>query len=74
MIQIPVEQGVKYLINIGSVGQPRNRDPRASFCIYDTDLKVLSRYRLPYDIGQTQRKILAAGLPERLATRLERGL
>ena len=74
MIQIPVEQSVKYLINIGSVGQPRNRDPRASFCIYDTDLKVLSRYRLPYDYEQTQRKILAAGLPERLATRLERGL
>ena len=74
MIQIPVEQSVKYLINVGSVGQPRNRDSRASFCIYDNEQKLLTRYRLPYDIAATQRKIREAHLPERLAARLERGV
>lgn len=74
MIQIPVEQSVKYLINVGSIGQPRNRDPRASFCIYDTDQKLLTRYRLPYNIQLTQQKIRSVNLPERLAARLERGI
>ncbi len=74
MIQIPVEQGVKYLINVGSIGQPRNRDPRASFCIYDTDQKILTRCRIPYDLAETQQKIRNANLPERLAARLERGV
>ena len=74
MIQLPVEQSVKYLINVGSVGQPRNRDPRASFCIYDTEQKLLTRYRLPYDVALTQQKIREAHLPERLAARLERGI
>ncbi len=74
MIQLPVEQSVKYLINVGSVGQPRNRDSRASFCIYDNEQKLLTRYRLPYDIAATQRKIREAHLPERLAARLERGV
>ncbi len=74
MIQLPVEQSVKYLINVGSVGQPRNRDPRASFCIYDNEQKLLTRYRLPYDVARTQQKIREAHLPERLAARLERGI
>ncbi len=72
-IRIDMQNGWKYLINIGSVGQPRNRDPRASFAIYDDEAKVVIRYRLPYDIAAAQAKIRAAGLPDRLALRLERG-
>jgi len=73
MIALDIEPGVKYLINIGSVGQPRNHDPRASFAIYDTDAKKIFRYRIPYDIETTQAKIRAANLPERIAARLARG-
>jgi len=72
-ITLDLQIGYKYLLNVGSVGQPRNRDPRASFAVYDTDAKKVVRYRLPYDIKATQAKIIAAKLPERLATRLERG-
>lgn len=70
---INIQKGWKYLINIGSVGQPRNKDPRASFAIYDTEANTVTRVRLTYDVITAQNKIRAAGLPERLATRLERG-
>jgi len=70
---LKMEPGWKYLINVGSVGQPRNRDTRSSFAVYDDQSKTITRYRLPYDIRSTQEKIIAAGLPERLATRLESG-
>ena len=73
-IPVDIEQGVKYLMNVGSIGQPRNHDPRASFCIYDTVKKQVVRYRIPYDIALTQQKIRAANLPERLAARLARGV
>lgn len=72
-IVIPIEPACKYLINVGSVGQPRNRDPRASFAVYDSEEKIVTRYRIPYDVATTQDKIRAAGLPERLAVRLEVG-
>ncbi len=70
---IKLEKGCKYLINIGSVGQPRNRDPRASFAIYDSEKATVTRHRLEYDIPGAQKGIREAGLPERLALRLERG-
>ena len=73
MLTVPLEKGNKYLFNIGSIGQPRNNDPRASFAIYDTDNKNVSRCRVPYDIATAQEKVLAAGLPERLAMRLAIG-
>ena len=73
-IVLPIQRGCKYLINVGSVGQPRNRDPRATFAVFDTEARTLTRYRLPYDIAGTQEKIRAAGLPECLATRLEHGM
>ena len=73
-ITLSMEPGYKYLLNVGSVGQPRNRDPRASFAIYDSDLKTVTRYRLPYDIASAQQKIMAAGLPDRLASRLSLGI
>ena len=72
-LDITLETGFKYLFNIGSVGQPRNRDPRASFAIIDTDTREVCRHRVAYDFKTTQEKVLAAGLPERLALRLESG-
>ncbi|MEA4862004.1 MAG: metallophosphoesterase [Victivallaceae bacterium] len=72
-LPVEVEAGYKYLFNIGSVGQPRNHDPRASFCIYDDIDRVVTRYRVPYDIAGAQARIREAGLPERLASRLSTG-
>jgi diadenosine tetraphosphatase ApaH/serine/threonine PP2A family protein phosphatase len=61
------------MVNPGSVGQPRDGDPRAAFLLYDTDASVITFHRVPYDIQRAQEKIFAAGLPERLAIRLEEG-
>lgn len=72
-LTVPYQKDHKYLFNIGSIGQPRNGDPRASFVILDTDKHTVSRFRLPYDVQETQRKVLAAGLPRRLADRLAMG-
>jgi len=63
----------KYLFNIGSVGQPRDNDPRASFALYTPAERTVQLYRLDYDIKTCQQKILDAGLPDRLASRLEIG-
>lgn len=65
--------GKKYFINAGSVGQPRDRDWRAAYCIYDGERHVIEQRRVEYDLATTQRKIRAAGLPERLADRLAQG-
>jgi len=70
---IAIEDGMKYFINAGSVGQPRDGDWRASYCIYDMEKKVIYFRRLEYDIKTTQQKILDAGLPEALANRLADG-
>jgi len=70
---IAIEDGMKYFINAGSVGQPRDGDWRASYCIYDMEAKMIYFRRLDYDIETTQKKILAAGLPEALANRLANG-
>jgi diadenosine tetraphosphatase ApaH/serine/threonine PP2A family protein phosphatase len=63
----------KYLVNPGSVGQPRDGDSRAAFALYDTDARVVTFHRVPYDIERAQQKIIGARLPERLAIRLEEG-
>jgi diadenosine tetraphosphatase ApaH/serine/threonine PP2A family protein phosphatase len=66
----------RYLINPGSVGQPRDNDWRAAFALYESDGEKPARltfYRVPYDVEQTQSRILAANLPERLPTRLALG-
>ena len=65
--------GKKYFINAGSVGQPRDRDWRAAYCIYDSERHVIEQRRVEYDLATTQRKIRAAGLPDRLADRLAQG-
>ncbi|NUM35469.1 MAG: metallophosphoesterase family protein [Candidatus Brocadiae bacterium] len=63
----------QYLINPGSVGQPRDQCPLTSFGIYDEDKLSFQFYRRPYDIATTQEKILKAGLSSRLAERLALG-
>jgi predicted phosphodiesterase len=68
-----IEPGRKYFVNVGSVGQPRDGVPKAAYVIYDTDEGSIELRRLDYDIPQTQAKIRAAGLPERLAERLAYG-
>lgn len=70
---ILIEDGAKYFINIGSVGQPRDGDWRAAYAIYDTGRKLVTVRRVEYDIATTQKKILAAGLPEMLAERIAEG-
>jgi predicted phosphodiesterase len=62
-----------YLINPGSVGQPRDNDPRAAYAVYEPDQRLVTYCRVDYDIRRAQRKIVAAGLPEVLARRLEIG-
>ncbi len=63
----------QYIINVGSVGQPRDRDPRASFGVFDDESGELKIIRVKYPIRKAQKKIRAAGLPERLAARLAEG-
>ena len=63
----------KYLINPGSVGQPRDSNPKASFAIFDSDANQIEIKRVEYDIKSTQEKIQKAGLPEYLANRLSVG-
>ena len=70
---IKIQSNQKYLINVGSVGQPRDRDPRAAFVTYDVEAATIQLHRVEYDIAAAQRKILAAGLPARCAERLALG-
>jgi diadenosine tetraphosphatase ApaH/serine/threonine PP2A family protein phosphatase len=70
----PVQVAVgRWLVNPGSVGQPRDGDPRASYGLYDPAAQRISIHRVAYDVGAVQDKILAAGLPQRLAARLDYG-
>ena len=65
--------GRKYFINVGSVGQPRDGDPRAAYALYDPKAREVTFRRLEYDVETAQQRILAAGLPTRLAERLAIG-
>ena len=68
-LHIPISHG-RYLINPGSVGQPRDGDPRAAYGVYDAQAQVVEIYRTPYPVERTQARIREAGLPEALAQRL----
>jgi predicted phosphodiesterase len=68
-----VNGGAKYLVNPGSVGQPRDGDPRAAYAIYDADAQRVDLIRLTYPLEVTQAKMQRAGLPEPLARRLALG-
>src|SRR5207244_2789487 len=72
-LQVPLRDGCKYLVNPGSIGQPRDGDPRAAYAIADTTNKRVELFRLTYAVEETQEKILKAGLPEVLAQRLAVG-
>ncbi len=72
-LNIVLEEGSKHLINPGSVGQPRDGDPRAGFAIVDTNQRQVLIYRTPYDIEHARARILEEGLPEILAQRLALG-
>lgn len=71
--KIRVGIGKKYFINVGSVGQPRDGDPRAAYVVYDAENKLVELRRVPYDIKKTQKEIIDQGLPPRLAARLAAG-
>ena len=68
-----VDPSKKYFVNVGSVGQPRDNNPKAAYVVYDVDEGVIELRRLEYDIAAAQKKILDAGLPPRLAERLSYG-
>jgi predicted phosphodiesterase len=68
-----IRDGKRYLINVGSVGQPRDHDNRACYAIYSRGTKRVTFQRIPYDISAAQAAIAAAGLPTSYARRLELG-
>ncbi len=70
---IELTAGLRLLVNPGSVGQPRDRNPRAAFALYDTDANTIVFRRVLYDISAAQAAIRTAGLPQRLADRLSTG-
>ncbi|MGM0646596.1 MAG: metallophosphoesterase family protein [Thermodesulfobacteriota bacterium] len=67
---LPLDKGARYMVNIGSVGQPRDGDNRAKYVIWDTHQSTLSVRFVSYDIQDTVDKIMAQGLPQSNATRL----
>jgi predicted phosphodiesterase len=68
-----LEPGTRYLLNPGSIGQPRDGDPRAAFAIADLDHHVIEFWRVPYDIAVVQERMLSAGLPDALVERIAAG-
>jgi len=71
--ELHIDQKNRYIINVGSVGQPRDLDSRAAYGIFDDELRTFTLYRVEYDIEKTQAKMRAAGLPEFLIVRLQLG-
>lgn len=71
---IELQDGRRYLINVGSVGQPRDRKAKPCYVVYDLQQRSISIKRTTYDISLAQRAILEAGLPRELAERLEHGI
>ena len=70
---IALESGRRYIINVGSVGQPRDRDPRAAYAVWDIPARRVVLRRVSYDVTAARRKILSAGLPRVLGDRLTIG-
>jgi diadenosine tetraphosphatase ApaH/serine/threonine PP2A family protein phosphatase len=71
--EVRIEKGHRYLVNVGSVGQPRDGDPRAAYLLYDDMARVLRHVRIEYDVPGAMKRILDAGLPRFLAERLQWG-
>ena len=72
--RVPFHDGRRYIINVGSVGQPRDRDPRAAYVLWDEDERSVTLRRVTYDHKAAAAKILRAGLPRALADRLAYGV
>jgi diadenosine tetraphosphatase ApaH/serine/threonine PP2A family protein phosphatase len=72
-VPLHLKSAARYLINPGSVGQPRDGDWRAAFALFDTEAQVVHFHRTPYNLKAAQDRIFAANLPARLATRLASG-
>ncbi|MDD5155168.1 MAG: metallophosphoesterase, partial [Candidatus Omnitrophica bacterium] len=70
---LAVEKDKRYTVNVGSVGQPRDGNPAAAYCIYDTQKKEVQIKRIKYDVRSAREKIIAAGLPHPLGDRLLSG-
>jgi predicted phosphodiesterase len=70
---LPIDSETHYLLNPGSIGQPRDGDPRAAFAIADLDNHIVELWRVPYDIEAVQNRMKQAGLPEPLILRLSFG-
>jgi diadenosine tetraphosphatase ApaH/serine/threonine PP2A family protein phosphatase len=71
--ELKFEEGRRYIVDVGSIGQPRDLNPEASFVFYDPEKRTVEWVRYPYPIGEVQEKIHEAHLPEYLAMRLESG-
>jgi len=71
--KLRIDPNKKYFINVGSVGQPRDGDWRAAYCIYDLDPGIVEQRRVRYDLQTAQKKIMDAELPRLLAERLAIG-
>jgi diadenosine tetraphosphatase ApaH/serine/threonine PP2A family protein phosphatase len=71
--ELQLQEGRRYIIDVGSIGQPRDLNPEASFAFYEPQKRVVEWIRYPYPIGDVQHKIHEAHLPEYLALRLESG-
>ena len=72
--KIAIDEAHRYIINVGSVGQPRDGNPLASFAVYDADALEVRIERVEYDIETAQKKMIDAGLPQGLANRLGLGV
>jgi predicted phosphodiesterase len=70
---VPLQRGVRYLINVGSIGQPRDGDRRAGYGVLDDEAREVTLFRVAYDVEKAQARIRAAGLPVSLANRLAFG-
>lgn len=71
---LEISDDEKAIVNVGSIGQPRDGDSRLCYCIYDTDKRSIDLKRLSYDVKKAKEKILNAGLPSFLAHRLDEGI
>lgn len=71
--EVQLEPDDKYVVNVGSVGQPRDGNPKTCFCVYDENDDSIQFIRLNYDVNKTREKIIKAGLPVFLADRLTKG-
>ncbi len=72
-VSLQLKSSTRYMLNPGSVGQPRDGDWRAAFALFDTEAQIMHFHRTPYNLKAAQERILEANLPARLATRLAAG-